>query len=75
MGQSIQEWTKCNLTKPLTNLKLSLQIFKGSLPQILLGPFLNSLSHVRNEEHIGLGQISTTSLSLMNKYILSHKEN
>ena len=35
MGQSIQEWTKWNLTKPLTNLKskdllkqnISLQIF------------------------------------------------
>ena len=26
---------------------------------------------MRNEEHIGLGQISTASLSLMKKYILS----
>ena len=38
---------------PLKNLKgyglpqqtISLQIFKGRLPQILLGPFLNTLSH------------------------------
>ena len=33
MGQSIQEWTWSNF-------------FKGCLPQILLGPFLNTLNHI-----------------------------
>ena len=40
MEESIQEWTKKNLEKQV----ISLQIFKGCLPQILLGPFMNTLS-------------------------------
>ena len=42
LEQSIQEWTKQNLLKQT----ISLQIFKRCLPQILLGPFLNTLSHL-----------------------------
>ena len=34
--QSIQEWTR---------------FFKGCLPQILLGPLLNTLSHVLGKRH------------------------
>ena len=45
MGQSIQEWTKQNLWKTAFK-KISLQIFQGCLPEILLGPFLNTLSHI-----------------------------
>ena len=53
MGQSIQEWTKENLWKPafkksegvrsaLSRL-YPFKFFKGCLPQILLGLFLNTL--------------------------------
>ena len=46
MREAIQEWTKKICGKqPLKNLKgygLHFKIFKGSLPQILLGPFLNN---------------------------------
>ena len=54
MGQFIQEWTKYNLWKTafkklngygLLKQTISVQIFKGCFPQILLGPFLNILSH------------------------------
>ena len=38
MGQSIQERTMLKQT-------MSLQIFKGCLPQVLHGPFLNTLSY------------------------------
>ena len=41
MGQSIQEWPKSNLRN--TAFK---KYFNGCLPQILLGPFLNNLSHM-----------------------------
>ena len=40
MKQSIQELTKLNLWKT------AFQFFKGCLPQTLLGPFLNTLSHM-----------------------------
>ena len=36
MGQGIQKWTK----------PYHLNIFKGCLPQILLGPFLNALTQM-----------------------------
>ena len=54
MAQSIQEWTKWNLWKTAfkkfevtwsAKQTISLQIFKGCLPQILLGPFLNTFSY------------------------------
>ena len=41
MGQDIQEWTKQNLWKAD-----HFKFFKGCLPQILLGPFLNILTHM-----------------------------
>ena len=42
MVQSIQEWTKSNLclSRPYHS-----KYFIGCLPEILLGPFLNNLSH------------------------------
>ena len=49
MGQSIQEWSTLNLWK--TAFKkfkwgmVCFRFFKGRPPQILLGPFLNTLSH------------------------------
>ena len=36
MGENIQEWTKSRMDQ-----------VKASLPQILLGPFLNILSYIR----------------------------
>ena len=39
MRQSIYKWTKFCERQSLKNLK-------GCLPQILLGPFLNTLSHI-----------------------------
>ena len=47
MGQSIQEWTKQNLWKTAFKKFEVLQIFKGSIPKILLGPFLNTLSQMK----------------------------
>ena len=49
------EPSKISQRQPLKNLKgygllkqtISLQIFKGCLPQILFGPFLNTLSHMK----------------------------
>ena len=54
MGQSIQEWTKQNLWKTaFKNLKeyalgrpYTFKFFEGCLSQILLGPFLNTLSQM-----------------------------
>ena len=61
MGQSIQEWTKWNLWKTAfkkfeviwsasdmvcLNRPYHFKFFKGCLPQIPLGPFLNTLSHI-----------------------------
>ena len=51
MGQGIQEWTKQNLWKTAFKKFEAIwsayhfKFFKGCLPQILLGPFLNTLSH------------------------------
>ena len=54
MEQSIQGPSRIFGRQPLKKLKrygllkqtIFLQIFKGCLPQILLGPFLNNLSHM-----------------------------
>ena len=56
MGQSIQKWIKLNLWKTAfkkfegiwcaSSRSYSFKMFKGCLPQILLGPFLNTLSQV-----------------------------
>ena len=56
MGQSIQEYGPSEICgrQPLQNVKcygllkqtISLQIFKGFLPHISLGPFLNTLSQM-----------------------------
>ena len=42
MGQDIQEWTRENLRKAA--FPHHFKFFKGCLPQILLGPFLNTLA-------------------------------
>ena len=45
--QSIQELTTWNLWKTAFNIfEISLHIFRGYLPQILLGLFLDTLSHL-----------------------------
>ena len=56
MRQSIQEWTKSNLWKTAFkkferymvcfNRHYPFKVHKGSLPQILRGPFLNTLSQM-----------------------------
>ena len=58
LGQSIQEWTEQNLWKTFFKRfegewpaeayirPYLFKLFKGYLPQILLSPFLNSLSHL-----------------------------
>ena len=56
MRQNIQEWTKQNLWETafkkfeeimsvLTDISLQIS-YKGCLPQVLLGPFLNTLSQI-----------------------------
>ena len=52
MRQSIQKWTKWNLWKiAFKKLEVSrpydFKFFKGSLPQILFGPFLNTLPQIK----------------------------
>ena len=42
LGQGIQEWAKKNLWNLWQHFKFS----KGCLPQILLGPFLNTLTYL-----------------------------
>ena len=51
IGQSIEEWTKWNLWKTAfktacLSKRYHFKFFKGYLPQISLGPFFNTLSHV-----------------------------
>ena len=46
MGQSIQEWTKENLWKTAFSRPYPIKFFKGCLPQILLGPFLNTWAQI-----------------------------
>ena len=53
MGQSIQEYTKQNLWKATFKKSVvclarpyHFKFFKGCLPQILLGPFLDILPHI-----------------------------
>ena len=64
LGQGIQEWAKTtnfNLWKTAFKkfeVTISLQIFKGCLPEILLGPFLNTLTYM----YIGSCQTSMIKL-------------
>ena len=55
LGQSIQEWTKWNLWRtPFKNFEVmwsAFKFFKGCLPQISLGPFLDTLSHLFHENN------------------------
>ena len=52
MGQSIHEWTKWNLRKTAlicwsaSSRLYHFKFFKGCLPQMSLGPFLNTLSQI-----------------------------
>ena len=58
LGQVIQEWIKENLWKTNFNKiwsdlvcpsrRYHFSFFKGCLPQILLGPFLNTLPHLNS---------------------------
>ena len=42
-----KEWTKRNLWKTTFSRPYHFKVFKGCLPQILLGPLLNTLSHTK----------------------------
>ena len=57
-GQSIQEWVKWNLWKTAFLVCLirpyHFRFFKGCLPQLSLGPFWNTLSHIYCEHHATL---------------------
>ena len=48
MWESIQEWTSktCGRQSSCLSRPYPSKSFKGCLPQILLGPFLNTLSHI-----------------------------
>ena len=46
MRQSFQEWIKENLWKTAFK-KYPLKFFKDCVPQILFGPFFNTLSHTK----------------------------
>ena len=62
MEQSIQKWTMRNLRKTA---------FKGCLPQILLGPFLNTLFHIilKNQPHSYFSNVEFEQ-SFLSVYIL-----
>ena len=46
MSQGVQEWIKQNLLKTaFKNVKFTVNFFKGCFQQILLGSFLNILTH------------------------------
>ena len=48
LWESIQEWTSktCGRQSSCLSRPYPSKFFKGCLPQILLGPFLNTLSHI-----------------------------
>ena len=46
MIQRIQEWTKKNFWNTPFNRPYHFNFFKGCIPQILLGPFWNTLSQI-----------------------------
>ena len=49
MGKNIQEWTKIiEVIWSAYRQTMALQIFKGCLPQVLLGPFLNTLPQIQH---------------------------
>ena len=48
LAQGIQKWTKLNLWKTAKKFEAHVKFFKGCLPQILLGTFLNTLTHLLN---------------------------
>ena len=56
MEQSIQEWTN----EQFKNGPRMDKFFKGCLPQILLGPFLNTLSHITNGPYSEKARSSVT---------------
>ena len=47
-----------SLLKIWSDMVCPLQIFKGCLPQILLGPFLNTLPHIWHHSQDGASQVS-----------------
>ena len=44
---------------------LDFRFFKGCLPQILLGPFLNALSQIRNNNGYYMDPCGTPALTLV----------
>ena len=59
LGQNIQErslW-KIDLSRPYP-----FKFFKGCLPQILLGPFLNTLSHLYGRICMSLFQLRRSAI-------------
>ena len=66
--KSIQQWTKKNLWKTVfKKFEVIWYVYKGCLPQILLGPFLNTLSHML------LLKISYQFLVMSWRWLSSHK--
>ena len=55
MGQGIQEWTMQICGRK--SLKNSLKFFKGCFSQILLGPFLNTLTNIQHDVVFTLFQL------------------
>ena len=78
MGSSIQKWTNqiCG-GQPLKNLT-AFKCFKGSLPQSLLGSFLNTLSHMLLSTPLSLIfstiHIAFTNIFRGNSAELEHKQ-
>ena len=77
MKQSIQEWNKWTLWKTTfkkfkviwsASASITSNIFKGCLPQILFGPFLNILSHMK------VWLRNSSNKNLVWKQLLSHSD-
>ena len=60
MGQGIKEWIKQNLWKTsfktfeviILPMEISLQTFKGCLPQVLHDSFFNTFTHMLSKRYL-----------------------
>ena len=64
MGQGIQDWPKWNLWKTaFKKFEVHFNFFKGCLPQILIGLFLNTLTQMLlKKSFLNISEVSLCKL-------------
>ena len=75
IGQGIQEWTKQNLRGTDHSRPYDFKFFKDCLPQIFLGPFLNTLTQIIPKKKFKKRKKSfiTNSVQLLPPYIVGNE--